>query len=126
MILQPDKSDTFSEIFELNAPTDDLLAELGYTYQTKQLNLARQTVNPAAVEQLQAKFYRRLPQVAVYKIATKGKNMSELAKPPIAPPSAPKTRPNLSTSFKMWVVIANRAAPTSDPMISPPPIIKVL
>lgn len=40
------------------------MAELGYIYQTKQLNLARQTVNPAAIEQSQAKFYRRLPHIS--------------------------------------------------------------
>lgn len=63
MILDASKSYTFSEIFELNASTVDILAELGYTYQTVQLALKRYPIPKEAVDQLQAKFYRRLPHI---------------------------------------------------------------
>ena len=45
MILDPEKSYTFSEIFELNAPTIDILAELGYAYRTQKLDLRRYPVD---------------------------------------------------------------------------------
>ena len=64
MIVDPEKSYTFSEVFELQASTADILAEWGYTYQSQKLDLWSYPINVEAIGQLQAKFYRRLPRIA--------------------------------------------------------------
>jgi len=63
MVLEPKKSYTFSEIFELNASIENILSDLGYGYQSQKLNLARYPLDSDSIQQFQAKLYRRLPNI---------------------------------------------------------------
>jgi hypothetical protein len=63
MILDPNKSYTFSEIFELTATIEEVLAEFGYSYHTEKLDLRQLPVDKETIDRLQAEFYRRLPHI---------------------------------------------------------------
>jgi len=59
-ILKPDKSYTFSDYFELNYSTEDIVAEFGYHYQLAQLTLPQGTAD-YHLDKLQTMFYQKLP-----------------------------------------------------------------
>jgi len=64
MIILKQKSYTFSDYFELNYPTEDIIAELGYQYQLTKLKLPCATLKHT-LNNLQAMFYKKLPHIAL-------------------------------------------------------------
>jgi hypothetical protein len=64
MILKKDKSYSFSDYFDLNYPTEDIVAELGYKYQLTQLSLPHSVVGHPLTT-LQAMFYKKLPYISL-------------------------------------------------------------
>lgn len=63
-ILQEGKSYTFSDYFELNNPTKDIVSEFDYHYALQRLDLPCQIYNET-LEPLKSKFYKRLPHVSL-------------------------------------------------------------
>ncbi len=63
-ILRSDRSYAFADYFELNYPTEDIVAELGYQYALTRLALPIGQID-ADTEQLKAKFYKQLPHVSL-------------------------------------------------------------
>lgn len=63
-ILQKDKSYTFSDYFELNYPTEDIVAELGYEYHLTQLTLPCGNLDHS-LQQLRSMFYEKLPYISL-------------------------------------------------------------
>ena len=63
-ILRKDKSYTFSDYFELAYPTEDVVAEFGYSYELTKLTLPRAGLDHP-LDQLQAMFYRKLPHISL-------------------------------------------------------------
>ncbi len=64
MILQEEKTYTFSQIFELNFETEEILAELGYTYTIRPLNLPRANLDlQPTLKNIQSQMQERLPYV---------------------------------------------------------------
>ncbi|MFN8490899.1 MAG: hypothetical protein U0350_25120 [Caldilineaceae bacterium] len=63
-ILRSDRSYAFADYFELNYPTEDIVAELGYQYTLTQLMLPVGQID-ANTEPLKAKFYKQLPHVSL-------------------------------------------------------------
>ncbi len=63
-ILQPEKSYTFADYFELAYPTEDVVAEFGYQYELTKLDLPRGELDHP-LDELQAMFYKRLPHVSL-------------------------------------------------------------
>ena len=63
-ILKQGKSYTFSDYFELNYPTEDILAELGYQYQVTKLSLPHGVLEHSLAN-LQTMFYKKLPHISL-------------------------------------------------------------
>ncbi len=63
-ILKKDRNYTFSDYFELNYPTEDIVAELGYQYHLTKLTLPRGVVNHS-LSKLQTTFYEKLPYISL-------------------------------------------------------------
>lgn len=63
-ILRSDRSYAFADYFELNYPTEDIVAELGYQYALTRLALPIGQID-ADTELLKAKFYKQLPHVSL-------------------------------------------------------------
>jgi len=63
-ILQEGKSYTFSDYFEMNYPTKDILAELDYQYRFARLALPSHTFSED-LQSLKEKIYKRLPHVSL-------------------------------------------------------------
>jgi hypothetical protein len=63
-ILHSETSYTFSDYFELNYPTEDVLQELGYRYEFAKLVLPHGEISHPLAG-LQAMFYRRLPHIGL-------------------------------------------------------------
>jgi len=63
-ILSPDRSYAFPDYFELNYPTEDIVAELGYQYALTRLALPVGQID-ADTKLLKAKFYKQLPHVSL-------------------------------------------------------------
>jgi len=63
-ILQEGKSYTFSDYFEMNYPTKDILAELEYQYRFARLDLPHHDFSED-LQPLKEKFYKRLPRVSL-------------------------------------------------------------
>lgn len=63
-ILKKDRSYTFSDYFELNYPTEDIVAELGYQYRLTKLTLPRGVVSHS-LKKLQTMFYEKLPYISL-------------------------------------------------------------
>ena len=62
-ILDPEQSYTFSKIFELKAPADDIANEFGYTLERKRLNLPQYQGELDDINALQMRIERVLPYV---------------------------------------------------------------
>jgi hypothetical protein len=62
-ILDPEQSYTFSKIFELKAPADDIANEFGYTLERKRLNLPQYLGELEDIDALQLRIERVLPYV---------------------------------------------------------------
>jgi hypothetical protein len=62
-ILDPEQSYTFSKIFELKAPADDIANEFGYTLERKRLNLPQYLGELDDIDALQLRIERVLPYV---------------------------------------------------------------
>ena len=62
-IIQPGQSYTFSKYFELPFSPEDILAELGCSYQRERLQLPRAEFNPSQIEELQRVIERNLRRV---------------------------------------------------------------
>ena len=62
-IIQPGQSYTFSKYFELPFSPEDILAELGCSYQRERLQLPRVEFNPSQIEELQRVIERNLRRV---------------------------------------------------------------
>ncbi len=62
-IIQPDQSYTFSKYFELPFSPEDILAELGCSYQRERLQLPKAEFNPNQIEELQRVIERNLRRV---------------------------------------------------------------
>ena len=62
-IIQPGQSYTFSKYFELPFSPEDILAELGCSYQRERLQLPRAEFNPNQIEELQRVIERNLRRV---------------------------------------------------------------
>jgi hypothetical protein len=63
-IISQDKSYSFSDYFEMNYPTEDIVGELGYQYELTKLTLPRGKVEHS-LENLQAMFYKKLPHISL-------------------------------------------------------------
>jgi len=63
-ILQDGKSYTFSDYFEMNHQTKDIVAALGYQYQLKRLELPHKALD-GTLEALKNQFYKRLPHISL-------------------------------------------------------------
>jgi len=63
-ILKKEKSYTFSDYFELNYSTEDIIAELGYRYAHTKLALPHGIVGHP-LSNLQTMFYKKLPHVSM-------------------------------------------------------------
>jgi len=63
-ILQKDKSYTFTDYFELNYSTEDIVAEFGYQYALTRLALPRMSA-AATTDRLKDVFYKKLPHVSL-------------------------------------------------------------
>lgn len=62
-IIQPGQSYTFSKYFELPFSPEDILAELGYSYQRERLQLPKLELLPQTTEELQRVIERNLRRV---------------------------------------------------------------
>jgi len=63
-ILKPDRSYAFADYFELNYPTEEIVAEFGYQYALTRLPLPSGQID-INTERLQAALYKRLPAIAL-------------------------------------------------------------
>ena len=63
-ILKPDKSYTFGDYFELNYPTEEIVAEFGYQYSLTRLTLPVGQIL-TDLNRLKEAFYRKLPHIAL-------------------------------------------------------------
>jgi hypothetical protein len=63
-IINQGKSYTFSDYFELNYPTEDIINELGYEFLLTKLALPQGHVKHS-LENLRAMFYKKLPHVSL-------------------------------------------------------------
>ena len=62
-ILRSDRSYVFADYFELNYPTEDIIAEFGYQYALTRLTLPVGQID-THTERLKATFYKQLPHVS--------------------------------------------------------------
>lgn len=69
-ILKENKSYTFSDYFELNYPTRDIVAEFGYSYELKCLDLPSKAFE-GNLDYLKKTYYQRLPHVSLTSEAAK-------------------------------------------------------
>lgn len=63
-ILKKEKSYTFSDYFDFNYPTEDIVAELGYQYHLTKLSLPHKSVGHQLTN-LQTMFYKKLPYISL-------------------------------------------------------------
>ncbi len=63
-ILKEGKSYTFSDYFELNYPTKDIVAEFDYSYELKRLVLPSKTFK-GDLDYLKKTYYKRLPHISL-------------------------------------------------------------
>ena len=64
-ILDPNKSYTFSKIFDLKVEADELVADFGYTFSRKRLNLPQYSGKLDRIEQLSDRITEILPNVSL-------------------------------------------------------------
>ncbi len=63
-ILEEGKSYTFSDYFELNHPTKEIVAEFGYQFQLGRMDLPRYPFE-GSLERLRQTFYKKLPHISL-------------------------------------------------------------
>ncbi len=65
-ILKEGRRYTFSDYFDLNYPTDEIVMELGYTFTLEKLLLPEaQQIDQSAIDQLRRSYYELLPKVTI-------------------------------------------------------------
>ena len=69
-ILHKEKSYTFSDYFDLSNPTKDIVAEFGYRYELRKINLPRGNL-AEPLHNLKAAFYKKLPRISLNSEAAK-------------------------------------------------------
>ena len=69
-ILQKDRSYTFSDYFNLNYPTKEIVAEFGYTYELRKIPLPHGKLTET-LHSLKATFYKKLPRISLTSEAAK-------------------------------------------------------
>lgn len=62
---------TFSDYFKLPYPTKDIVAEFGYKFQLKQLELPKKDVSHLNLDRLTQTFYKKLPHISINSEAAK-------------------------------------------------------
>jgi hypothetical protein len=71
-IFKEGKKYTFSDYFEMKNPTDEIVAELGYSFLTKNLVLPRsEDIDEALIENLRTAYYAIIPKISVNSEASK-------------------------------------------------------
>jgi hypothetical protein len=57
---------TFSDYFEMRNPTEEIVAELGYSFSTKQLELKKSTeLDQELIENLRSSYYSIIPKISI-------------------------------------------------------------
>ncbi|OQY58196.1 MAG: hypothetical protein B6245_13115 [Desulfobacteraceae bacterium 4572_88] len=64
-VLNKGKKYTFSDYFELNNPTKEILREFGYEYDFKELNLPETKMEIRSLEKLRNTYVRKLPFISL-------------------------------------------------------------
>ena len=64
-ILKKDKKYTFSDYFELNNPTKEILEEFGYKYNFEELNLPETNREIISLEKLRETYVKKLPLISL-------------------------------------------------------------
>ncbi|MBF0101074.1 MAG: hypothetical protein HQK77_09225 [Desulfobacterales bacterium] len=64
-VLKKDKKYTFSDYFELNNPTKEILEEFGYKYLFLELNLPETKIKINSIEKLRDIYVRKLPLISL-------------------------------------------------------------
>ena len=64
-VLNKGKKYTFSDYFELNNPTKEILREFGYKYDFKELNLPETKMEIRSLEKLRNTYVRKLPFISL-------------------------------------------------------------
>ncbi|MDM8524493.1 hypothetical protein QUF80_14080 [Desulfococcaceae bacterium HSG8] len=63
-ILEEGKSYTFSDYFELDNPTKEIVAEFGYQFRLEKINLPKHPFK-GSLEKLKKTFYKKLPHISL-------------------------------------------------------------
>ena len=65
-IFKKDKKYTFSDYFDMNNPTEEIVNELGYSFVTKPLTLSlAENIDKKLIKELQETFYAILPKITL-------------------------------------------------------------
>ena len=70
-ILQPNRSYTFSDYFNLANPTREIVAEFDYTFVVKKLELPSSPLPSGKLDDLRQQFYQKLPSISLNSEAAK-------------------------------------------------------
>ncbi|MDM8567277.1 hypothetical protein QUF74_16710 [Candidatus Halobeggiatoa sp. HSG11] len=71
-IFKADKKYTFSDYFEMRYPTEEIVAELGYSLITKNISLPRsKDLDKEIIENLRSAYYAIIPKISVNSEASK-------------------------------------------------------
>jgi hypothetical protein len=71
-IFKADKKYTFSDYFEMRYPTEEIVAELGYSLITKNISLPRsKDLDKETIENLRSAYYAIIPKISVNSEASK-------------------------------------------------------
>jgi len=65
-ILKEGRKYTFSDYFEMRNSTEEIVAELGYSFSTKQLELKKSTeLDQELIENLRSSYYSIIPKISI-------------------------------------------------------------
>ncbi len=64
-IFKKDKKYTFSDYFELNKPTKEIIEEFGYQYHFEELILPKTTIKINSLEKLRETYLKKLPHISL-------------------------------------------------------------
>ena len=65
-VFKEGKKYTFSDYFELNNPTEEIVAELGYSLALRDLNLPQsKDIDPDILDEIQTSYYELLPKITL-------------------------------------------------------------
>lgn len=70
-ILQPGKKYTFSDYFDLNYPTREIVAEFGYTYRLEEIEFPKPKTAIAPLDRLRQTYRQKLPFISLTSEAAK-------------------------------------------------------